>query len=304
MTFKYFQNYAFEVIPKKDRVAKGAVAICRGGCNSLKSINDTSRQLCTNCGNKWRYYGYECDVPNCEAISDGTREFKRRKNENKLLCSNCYDSWRITDYCIWERFVEMRHLFLLRPEPFVKALEEGIITAVEKENMIKSYEIAECHHCYEIKKIDTPKYQLCSTCSGHLRHHGNDCEVCKVNDAHAFDNSESIFVCSQCQAAKSKYKIASYHIYKTQIRTIKNCQICNVPISHDREEGENYCSAFIDHDHDTDITRGVICISCNTIEGFIKTIGITPYTYATRLKSYLKNPPLDQSWTQDRDSFR
>ena len=56
-------------------------------------------------------------------------------------------------YCIWERFVEKRHLYFLRPKTFVKALEEGIISPVEKENRVKQRTVAECHHCYQEKRI-------------------------------------------------------------------------------------------------------------------------------------------------------
>ena len=83
---------------------------------------------------------------------------------------------------------------------------------------------------------------------------------------------------------------------------------CNEPVSHDAENGDKACSACIDHDHDTDITRGVLCHFCNKNEGILKTWAENLNTdllgVIELLKSYLKNPPLDQSWTQDRDSFR
>ena len=141
-----------------------------------------------------------------------------------------------------------------------------------------------------------------------LQYHGETCQVCEVNYATTFDVPESIFVCRPCQNTKNTYSIASYHIYKTQIRTINNCQICNEPISHDREEGKKKRSANIDHDHDTGITRGVLCWNCNTNEGLLKkwaeNLNTDLLGVIELLKSYLQNPPLDQSWTQDRDSFR
>jgi hypothetical protein len=310
MTFKTYQNVPLKEIPIDDRLKKHDIGICNGGCNCMKPIENTTYQLCRSCTVKWRYYGYECDVPNCESKCDGKQTFQKASISNKILCAGCYTAYRIMNYCIWERFVEKRHLFLLRPERFVKVLEQGIITPLEKENRVKYKTVAECHHCYKEKTIDNPTHQLCITCVQHLQFHGEICGVCKVRDALIWDESESIYVCGSCRATKQKYKIASYHIYKTQIRTIKNCQMpnCNEPVSHDAENGAKYCSANIDHDHDTDITRGVLCVSCNTNEGRLKkwaeNLNTDLLGVIELLKSYLENPPLDKSWTQDRDSFR
>jgi ribosomal protein S14 len=298
--FKKYQNVPFNEIPKKDRVKAKTLAICQGGCNRLSKINTTTYQLCLTCSGKWRYHGHSCDVPNCESVADGSIAFHTR--ENKMACGNCYRAWKRMDFCIWERFVEERHLWLLRPETFVKALEEGFISPVKKKDRVKQKEIAECHHCYRESKINNPTYQLCGTCLSHLQHHGETCGVCEVNDAVGFDTPESIFVCLSCQAAKQKYKLTSYHIYKTQIRTINNCQICNDPVSHDAENGNDRCSANIDHDHDTGITRGVLCSPCNQSEGIINTWAENLNTdllgVIELLKDYLENPPLSKSWVQ------
>jgi len=305
MAFKTFQNVPLKIIPKEDRVKLNSLAICQGGCNKLSKIGNTPYQLCNSCSPKWRYHGYSCDVPNCDSVADGTTSFNTK--ENKIICHNCYQSWKKMKFCIWERFVEKRHLYFLRPETFVKALEDGIISPVDKENRFKFGEVAECHHCYEEKRISNPLYQLCSTCYKNLQFHGETCGVCEVKDAVGFDETESIFVCHSCQNTKNTYSISSYHIYKTQIRTINNCQMpnCNEPISHDAENGDKACSANIDHDHDTGITRGVLCKTCNQNEGVLKkwaeNLNTDLIGVIELLKDYLQNPPLDKSWTQDRD---
>ena len=120
MTFKYFHNVPLEVITKGEGAKKGDIGICHGGCNCMKSIANTTYQLCGTCVKKWRYHGYECDVPSCESVADGSRIFKAGKN--KIMCESCYQHWGRMDFCIWERFVEKRHLRLLRPKQFVKAL--------------------------------------------------------------------------------------------------------------------------------------------------------------------------------------
>jgi len=80
---------------------------------------------------------------------------------------------------------------------------------------------------------------------------------------------------------------------------------CNEPISHDAENGDKACSANIDHDHDTGITRGVLCKTCNQNEGVLKkwaeNLNTDLIGVIELLKDYLQNPPLDKSWTQDRD---
>ena len=296
-----YHNIPFEEIPKERRVKSKDLAICRGGCNSMRHIKNPTYQLCSTCTKKWRYHGYECDVPNCESVADGSVIFLTK--ENKMICEACYQHWGRMDFCIWERFVEKRNLRLLRPKPFVKALEEGIITLVEKENRVKYRTAGECHHCYEEKTIHTAQYQLCNSCACHLQYHGETCGVCGIRDAYGFNEAESIFVCLTCQATKNKYKMASYQIYKTQIRTIKNCMLCNDPVSHDKENGESRCSACIDHDHETNIIRGVLCQNCNKKEGAIKEwakhLNTDLLGVIELVKDYLKNPPLDKSWTQE-----
>ena len=287
--FETWKNCPLPIIPKEDRVKQRELAICQGGCNKLSKIDNTTYQLCSTCGKKWRYHGYSCDVPNCESVADGSIRFN--KTENKIFCVNCYESWHNMDFCIWERFVEERHLYLLRPETFVKALEDGIISLVKKENWVKQKSIAECHHCYKESKIGNVPYQLCGKCVPYLQYYGETCGVCEIKDAVYFDTSESIFVCNSCSQTKNKYKFASYHIYKTQIRTIKNCMICKTPKA---------CSANIDHDHNTGITRGVLCSNCNTNEGRLKTWAKNLNTdllgVIELLKDYLENPPLGKSW--------
>ncbi len=294
MTFKSYQNVPFAEVPLPDRVKYKELAICQGGCNKLSPIHNTTYNLCSRCSDKWRYYGYSCDVPNCDSVADGTTSFT--KTNNKMVCNSCRISWNRMDNCIWERFVESRHLVLLRPKTFVKALEDGLV--IPAKNTVMAFQRAECQHCKKESRISNATYKLCSTCSTKLQYLGETCGVCKISDANGFDTSESIFVCLSCQSTKNKYNITSYQIYKTQIRTILNCQICNTTISHDRLEGQTHPSANIDHDHDTNEIRGVLCFHCNVVEGLINKMPIGATTYAKNLVTYLENPPLTNPWTQ------
>ena len=144
MSFKKWQNIPFKIIPEEDRVKYNGLAICRGGCNKMTVIVNTKYRMCGSCASRWRYHGHSCDVSNCDSVADGTIDVWTK--QNKILCGSCKMAWSRMDFCVWEKFLESRHSFLLRPETFVKALEEGIISPIEKENRGKQSEVAECQH--------------------------------------------------------------------------------------------------------------------------------------------------------------
>ena len=79
--FKTFQNVPLKIIPKGEGAKKGELSICNGGCNCMKPIDNITYQLCSTCTKKWRYRGYECDVPNCESIGDGSTMMLLQQNK-------------------------------------------------------------------------------------------------------------------------------------------------------------------------------------------------------------------------------
>jgi len=260
-------------------------------------IDSNKYQLCSTCAPKYRYLGSSCEVPNCDAISDGSIGFNKR--ENKILCEGCRGTWRsrskTLEPCAWDRFVEKRHLTLLRPPTFVKALAEGLVSPVE--TGVRIGVITECEYCKRDMKISNIEYQLCVTCSQKLQYYGEKCSIGGAepcpDDARSFDTVESRFICNACQLIKSHHNLLSYHFYETQIRTIIECMLCSKYVSHNKAEGVYYCSANIDHDHDTGKIRGVLCNSCNTIEGYINKMDC-PVKWVEKLVDYLENPPIPE----------
>ena len=52
-------------------------------------------------------------------------------------------------------------------------------------------------------------------------------------------------------------------------------------------------STHADHCHDTKRPRGLLCATCNTVEGFIRRMGLPPADFGDRLARYLAQPPAD-----------
>lgn len=296
-------NCPLPIIPIEQRIKTKTLAPCKGSCNSIKPIWNNKYQLCSACSKKYRNWGQECDVPNCEAVADGKIAFNLTKTpENKLLCISCERSWRLTfNSCVWERFVEERHLHLLRPPTFVKVAEDGLLREIPKHLRVKQKDVAECQFCYKYESIDNMKYQLCSGCRYELQYLGEKCSIkgtepCPCYGRVKFDTNESRFVCGSCSSTIKRHNIASYRIYETQVRTKTKCDICATSISHNKKEGEYHCSAKIDHDHDTGDVRGVLCHNCNAAEGLVKKTPVSLVSWAKKLVAYLENPPLSKSW--------
>ena len=299
---KAYQNCSLPVIPLEERVKSRDLAICKGGCNRIMKISQTKYQLCSTCSSKHRYVGGLCDIPNCDKQPIHT-------TYNKVLCKNCHMVWRNLQFCHWDRLVEQRRLQAARPETFVKALAAGLVTPVENplRQTGNKKPRGKCSICQEEKRIGNPLYQLCMSCVRTLQHYGEKCSIkgaepCQ-NDAVSFNREESRYVCGSCQNRKNTYKIASYQMYESQIRSQTKCKFCGTEVSHNSQEGEYQCSAHIDHDHTTGKIRGVLCQKCNTDEGVIKAwaerIKDTPLGLIEKIEEYYESPALSESWIQE-----
>ena len=96
---------------------------------------------------------------------------------------------------------------------------------------------------------------------------------------------------------KNRDKVRAYHREKktgisaeTYARLMEiqggNCALCLNPLEGRRPHA--------DHCHDEKRPRGILCATCNQLEGMVKSTGIEPEELGRRLAAYLAHPPAEK----------
>ena len=280
-------NTSLVPVSKEKRLGRREIGICHGLCHRITVIENNKYQVCPACAHVLKYLGESCEVPTCKNTGDGKTRITTKYGH--LLCGSCHSSY--TKKCVgwvWERFVEYRSQVLIRPVSYQKT-DYPLI-----KNPVARHSIAECVKCKNMAMISVIQYQFCDSCRKKEQYAKETCWCCGLTTEKScgmgWDTFEGVFACNRCSIKKSKYKLASYSILKHQIRTRLQCDICKKSIQHEGRYKED--RAFIDHDHSNNKVRGVLCPSCNFLDGYIKKNDCAQ-EWAKLYVNYVANPPLD-----------
>ena len=114
--------------------------------------------------------------------------------------------------------------------------------------------------------FNTPEYRLYK----YLKYYtdAKECSRCTTMTWKWSVTEESL--CSECTEKqkrdkyyKKKYGISYKGVMRMFLQQKKKCKICGVKLKLPNEKGSNGI-AVIDHCHDTDNIRGLLCTNCNT----------------------------------------
>ena len=218
-----------------------------------------------------------CIVPACENLL--TVYIKNTHN----MCEGCNANWikHSEKGGNLEDFLSYRSNFKQAPEYW----KNSPYPILPKEKQCGKGEKAVCVACNRNTRIANKSRKLCTNCSNKQIYLGENCECCgetctgQMN--YHWNQKHQSLVCHNCHARLGNYKIT---IKKLQeLDAITNCDICNKQLT--KEKGPH--GRAIDHDHQTGKVRGILCMSCNMIEGQMKNIPITPPEYGSNLEAYL-----------------
>ena len=89
------------------------------------------------------------------------------------------------------------------------------------------------------------------------------CNCCNVNETGPQRKK-----CLSCLSRKRKYNLSYDEL--SVLREATNCELCNCELKWDMGKKKSADIACIDHCHCSGEVRGVLCHSCNTIEGHLR----------------------------------
>lgn len=89
-------------------------------------------------------------------------------------------------------------------------------------------------------------------------------------------------------ARRRKYGISQLEIDDLMRVQDGRCGVCRAAFA---LEGKAKRFQHVDHCHSSQQARGLLCTRCNSAEGLIRRLGITPTEFAAKLEAYLDAPP-------------
>ena len=158
------------------------------------------------------------------------------------------------------------------------------------EYVIATGSVYNCRRCGENKKIANSTYCFCSDCTKKEQFFGEQCDVCKApsdgNVSYEYSTGRGRMgrglFCNKCRQQMLRYGIGKDEL--TRLNSILECESCGIELS---EDPHGLTSRCIDHDHETLLVRGVLCLSCNASEGYLSKLPISAEEWSDRLEGYL-----------------
>lgn len=91
---------------------------------------------------------------------------------------------------------------------------------------------------------------------------------------------------------KRLYGLTAEDLESLLTKQDNRCAVCSRAFS--SEVGRHH----VDHCHASGRVRGLLCARCNSTEGFLNSLGMSPLQFAERLQAYLNDPPAqeEQLW--------
>lgn len=111
---------------------------------------------------------------------------------------------------------------------------------------------------------------------------------CKHCEQELSENKRGL-VCVTCKNGLDRYNMTRLDMISMHESQNGKCKLCNKEI----QLFQKYNGGYIDHDHQTDEVRGVLCHPCNTVIGYVENTGLS----LEKMNNYINGSvaQLDQS---------
>lgn len=142
-----------------------------------------------------------------------------------------------------------------------KLLEQGVVVTLRQvQHFLKRHGVLRMLNLGVVNAVQQGRYGWRS-----VKWKNRICERCKSSYTPISRTQRWCKIC--CPSERDSYLMCTYNINCEELNVILErasncCEICQVPFSDERRY-------MIDHDHQTDQVRGVLCVPCNFALGML-----------------------------------